>query len=757
MRPDQDVDPALLEVAHRCRNRLRRPEPRRHLDPQRVVAEALRERAEVLLGEDRRGDQEHHLLAIGRRLERGAEGDLGLAVPHVAADQAVHRPRLLHVRLHLVDGLELIGRLLVREGALEVDLPVGVLRKPVPGATAALGVQVDQLAGERLRRPPGAQLHLLPLLAAELRERRVRRVGSDVAADLVELVARHEDPVAAAVLELQVVPRDPADRLRLEAREAGDPVVLVHHGVARAEVGERRNRRGARARPRRAALRPAPPEQAVLGEDGQLQGRREESLPQARGGERQAGLLRRRLAVEEGGAHAREVVGGPLGLAASAPRHDRAVAGADELLELRLRLPQVARRRVGPLRAELVRLIARDARKPEGRALVEHRADAIRGDVEMVGVRVVEARGHVLPQVRQRRIELLLGGDRDHGLSRDQGQQLAEPVDGEKLGHVRALGGVLVGGYFGQLAMLRADLGAGSDLHPLCLFQRPLREGREEGQPLHLHVEQLASHGALLGGRVDVEDVPADGELAAVLDLVDALVAAGHQPARGLVEVDQPAALEGEAVRPQLGIGDLLAQGRRGRDHDGRALVGRVVQQRVERGDPQPHEVRRRRQVGLVLHASGGIEADQARGQEGLEVGGEVASRPVVARHHQGGPVRLGVEQRRQQVRTHALGDERPLARPGHGGARQRGDLRVVMGVGEQRAEGHGHAKGPRTRARPSAIQSRYSPAELSRASRTRGCSARRRPSRSAPAPCQFRARRACGRGHRARAASTPR
>src|SRR5438552_847952 len=76
------------------------------------------------------------------------------------------------------------------------------LREPVPRAAAALGVQVDQLAGERLRRPPGAQLHLLPLLAAELRERRVRRVGPYVAADLVELVARHEDPVAAAVLEL---------------------------------------------------------------------------------------------------------------------------------------------------------------------------------------------------------------------------------------------------------------------------------------------------------------------------------------------------------------------------------------------------------------------------------------------------------------------------------------------------------------------------------------------------------------------------
>ena len=76
---------------------LRRAEARHHLDRERVVAQPLSERAEVLLGEHRGGHQEHHLLAVRRRLERRAQGDLGLAVAHVAADQAVHRPRLLHV------------------------------------------------------------------------------------------------------------------------------------------------------------------------------------------------------------------------------------------------------------------------------------------------------------------------------------------------------------------------------------------------------------------------------------------------------------------------------------------------------------------------------------------------------------------------------------------------------------------------------------------------------------------------------------
>src|SRR5205823_2160457 len=122
--------------------------------------------------------------------------------------------RLLHVRLHLLDGVELVGRLLEREHALELELPVRVLGESVTRPPAALGVEVDELAGEGLGGAPGAHLDLLPLLAAELRQRRVRRVCADVAADLVELVAGDEDAVAAAVLELKVVARDAAHRLR---------------------------------------------------------------------------------------------------------------------------------------------------------------------------------------------------------------------------------------------------------------------------------------------------------------------------------------------------------------------------------------------------------------------------------------------------------------------------------------------------------------------------------------------------------------
>src|SRR3546814_20798122 len=59
------------------------------------------------------------LRAVLDRLERRAHRDLGLAVADVAADQPVHRHGALHVALDLVDGRQLVGRLVEGERVLE--------------------------------------------------------------------------------------------------------------------------------------------------------------------------------------------------------------------------------------------------------------------------------------------------------------------------------------------------------------------------------------------------------------------------------------------------------------------------------------------------------------------------------------------------------------------------------------------------------------------------------------------------------------
>ena len=233
---------------------------------------------------------------------------------------------------------------------------------------------------------------------------------------------------------------------------------------------------------------------------------------------------------------------------------------------------------------------------------------------------------------------------------------------------------------------------AGRDLDALRLLERALREGREVREPLDLDVEQLAAHGALLGGGVDVEDVAAQRELAAVLDLVDALVAARDEPLGHLLEVEQLALRDLEAVRAQRGVGHLLAERRDGRDHDARPPASR---KRVERRDPQADEVRRRREVRLVPHAARRVEPHGPRREECLQVGGEVARRAVVAGHDERGPAGIGVEQRRQQVRPQARRDERAL-RLAAGGLGQRVEGRVLVGVCEQLAKRHGHDERPR-------------------------------------------------------------
>ena len=104
-------------------------------------------------------------------------------------------------------------------------------------AGPALGIEVEQLAGQGAGRLARPRLHVLPAFAAQRRERRFA-AGADVAAQLGELVDGDEDAVLALVFEVEVVAGDAADLARLEAGEAGDAVVLVDDVVADPQFAE---------------------------------------------------------------------------------------------------------------------------------------------------------------------------------------------------------------------------------------------------------------------------------------------------------------------------------------------------------------------------------------------------------------------------------------------------------------------------------------------------------------------------------------
>ena len=130
----------------------------------------------------------------------------------------------------------------------------------------------------------------------------------------------------------------------------------------------------------------------------------------------------------------------------------------------------------------------------------------------------------------------------------------------------------------------------------------------------------------VLGRRVEVEQAAADRELVAVLDLLYAPVAGGHEFEREPIEVEQVALGDAQPAWPQRRIGDLLGQGDRGDDYDrwpiagGSSSASSAATRSPSRG--------RRRQVRLIGHAAAGIEAHGPRPQPGPQVGGEVARAP---------------------------------------------------------------------------------------------------------------------------------
>ncbi len=127
-------------------------EPGQHFDADRVPGEAIGERVAVLVGEQRRRGEDGDLLALLDRLERGPDRDLRLAETDVAAHQAVHRVRPLHVALHVVDRHPLVGRLDVRERLLHLVLPWRVGPERVADAVDPLLVEHDELLGDLANR-----------------------------------------------------------------------------------------------------------------------------------------------------------------------------------------------------------------------------------------------------------------------------------------------------------------------------------------------------------------------------------------------------------------------------------------------------------------------------------------------------------------------------------------------------------------------------------------------------------------------------
>ena len=133
MRSDDDIDGAVGETGDDVALLLVALEARQRAHAHRERREPLGERCKMLLRKQCGRDKNCDLLSVHDRLERGANRDLGLAVADVAANDPVHRVRLLHVGLDLVDGAELVRCFDVGERVLQLALPRCVRSELVSG------------------------------------------------------------------------------------------------------------------------------------------------------------------------------------------------------------------------------------------------------------------------------------------------------------------------------------------------------------------------------------------------------------------------------------------------------------------------------------------------------------------------------------------------------------------------------------------------------------------------------------------------
>ncbi len=197
-----------------------------------VVLEPLAECAVMLLRQNRGRDQHSHLLTAGNGLKRCPNRNLRFPITHIAAQQAIHWPRLFHILLDLSNGCKLIGRFLVGEQAFEVVLPgiVGGIGKT--GYSLPLCIQLQKAARQLFHRLLGPLFCSGPFTTAEFGKAGRLIIEAYIALEEVDLIRRQVQAVLARVFDEQVILFVTAYFHSLHTEILADPVVDVHHIIA---------------------------------------------------------------------------------------------------------------------------------------------------------------------------------------------------------------------------------------------------------------------------------------------------------------------------------------------------------------------------------------------------------------------------------------------------------------------------------------------------------------------------------------------
>ena len=235
---DDDIAHAAFQVLQGLFLLGRRPETGEQADIDRVGMHPFGKGAVMLLGQDGRGDQNCHLLAVLDCLESGPDGDFRFAEAHVAADQAVHDLIALHVLFGIFDGLQLVSRFGIREELLELMLPDRILFKGMSFALAAGGVEFDQIVGHFFNGPPDFALGVGPFLAAKTVDLWFGGGGRGVFLQDIQFSRQDIQGASAAVFNFNIILGNTVDFDLFNAPVNADAVILVDYIVPDLQVGK---------------------------------------------------------------------------------------------------------------------------------------------------------------------------------------------------------------------------------------------------------------------------------------------------------------------------------------------------------------------------------------------------------------------------------------------------------------------------------------------------------------------------------------
>ena len=746
---------------------------------------ALGEGLGVLAHEQGGGREDGDLLAVGHGLEGGAHGDLGLAVADVAADEPVHRLGPLHVRLDLVDGDQLVGGLGVGEGLLQLGLPGRVGAEGVAGGGGAGGVKAHELPGDLPHGPPGPGLGPGPVRPAHPVQG--GGVAADVLGHLVQGVGGHQEPVAGlaapggGVLDDDVLAGGgappAADPPAQELDEAPHAVLGVDDEVAGAQR-ERVDAAAGAAGGQGLALAgggAGPPGQVGLGDEGQAQSLGDEAVAGAGPGDAHdavaaqgpvggdfaqvGGLVQAgdyaggHAAVGQQGGHA-PAGAGPVGGDDDAPAPARqGPQVGDGLVEpagVAARIPQgqFERVRAGleggevpPAAAGGQGQVAGLPEGGEGGGGQVHGGPAPGGGRGPGGGEEFGGRGHEVLGAPTQALGLQ-GHDeaiadqveqRHHAPGQDGGEglhALAPDPLGDPAQHVGGAGDGV--GQFpgpGAHGVGEQQLAAGGGGDGADLLDGALVGDGEGGDGLDLVAEEVHAHRAGQGGREDVEDAAAHGELAAVLHHVDPRVGGVGQAGGGGLEPDVQAGGEADGLELAQALDNGGQQGPHGGDENADGAAGGVggaagagigvlgVSQAPQDRQAGGHRVGARGEPLVREGLPGGEDGDVGRGRVAGQGGGQGLGPAGGGGHHEqrsaagrpgaGGPL-LSVGHGRQDGGPGSGGDDDGAV--GALAAAGVGDEVGNDGVGEQRGQEGGQTHAAECRAcaaQPSARRGR--------------------------------------------------